>query len=35
MKFLVWKRVCKALVLVMHFKNHINMGHLKNFFVKT
>jgi len=25
-KFLVWRRVSKALALVMHFLKHVNMG---------
>jgi hypothetical protein len=34
-KFLVWKRVFKALVLVMHFFKHVNMGQQKKNFVKS
>jgi len=26
LKFLVWRRVSKSLVLVMHFLKHVNMG---------
>ncbi len=34
-KFLVWKKVSKALVLVMHFLKHVNMGQQKKLFVKA